>query len=67
VGQLLRLLVKGVHNHRIVIAQRIHADAAGQIDICLSLNIPERRALAVVKRNRETGIGVHDILLFFSF
>lgn len=66
-GQLVRLGGNRVHNHRVIVTQRIDADAACKVNILFPLHVPKRRALAVVERNREAPVGIHYILLFFRF
>ena len=67
VQQLVRLLVECIDNCRIGITHAVYADAGREVDVLLTLNIPQGSTFAVVQRDRETAVGVHYIFIFFAF
>ena len=64
--QLVRLCGDRVNDDLVIVAHAVDADARGQVDILPALDIPYRRALASVERDRETAVGVHHIFVFFG-
>ena len=61
--QLVRLCGDRVNDDLVIVAHAVDADARGQVDILPALDIPYRRALASVERDRETAVGVHHLSL----
>ena len=57
VNQLLALFGNRIHNHRMVVAQRIHADAAQQVEVLRTVLVGDVHAFAADKQNRAPVIG----------
>src|SRR5271170_7770945 len=57
VDELVALLGNSMFNGRMAVAQRVHADAAQQIEILLAMFIFEKDALATGEENRVPLVG----------
>ena len=62
-----RLFGDGLHPALVAIAQRIYADAGGEIVVMLALHVPSLGVFAVAERHVHTAVGMEDILLFLLF
>ena len=67
VHQLMCLLRYRSRQRLVVMAKTVDTDAGGQINVFLSVRIPQRRAFSVIQRNRETSVCVHNISFFALF
>ena len=61
VHQLMCLLRYRSRQRLVVMAKTVDTDARGQINVFLSVRIPQRRAFSVIQRNRKTSVCVHNI------
>ena len=66
VHDLVRLPGDCVDEDLVVVAQAVYADAGGEIDVFLTLNVPQRCTLAVIECDWNTAVGVNYIFVFFA-
>ena len=58
------LFLNGRDDARMVLPQRIDADAGDEIEIALAVDIPHVRAVAALENERMAGVILQQILLF---
>ena len=63
VPQLLGLGGDGICPGSVAVAQVGDTDAAGKVDVGISLRVVEGSALTVVDGHREAAVGMHDVLV----
>ena len=61
VDELGHLVLQRRHQLGVVVAQRVHCNAAQRIEVLLAVDVPHAAALASLQSDRYAAIGVHHV------